>query len=125
MRDEEQNHALDEEEYQARGDFVEAQAIHHIGSLNLHGPPWYDEYTHEQLPDEEVNEAMQNERNSLESFKMSRPADESGKNVPGTEIVNCRWLLHRKKSTKKVKARLIAQQIKWPRLHFLRALLAM
>eukprot|EP00972_Heterocapsa_arctica_P013361 1965319-Heterocapsa_arctica.AAC.1 len=40
---------------------------------------------------------------------MSRNADESEKDVPGTEIVvDCRWLLHRKKATKKVKARIIA-----------------
>eukprot|EP00972_Heterocapsa_arctica_P101948 15020510-Heterocapsa_arctica.AAC.1 len=69
-------------------------------------------YTHELLPEAEVNEAMQNERDSLESFKMSRPAKEEEKDVPGTELVNCRWLLHRKKTTKKVKARVIAQQIK-------------
>eukprot|EP00972_Heterocapsa_arctica_P077034 11360005-Heterocapsa_arctica.AAC.1 len=44
---------------------------------------------------------------------MSRDADESEKDVPGTEIVDCRWLLQRKAATKKVKARLIARQVKY------------
>eukprot|EP00972_Heterocapsa_arctica_P040889 6025982-Heterocapsa_arctica.AAC.1 len=56
---------------------------------------------------------MQNERNSLESFKMVRPADESEKSVLGTEIVGTRWLLHRKKATGKGKARLVAQQVQY------------
>eukprot|EP00972_Heterocapsa_arctica_P055812 8232789-Heterocapsa_arctica.AAC.1 len=44
---------------------------------------------------------------------MSRDADESEKNVPGMEIVDCRWLLHRRPATKKVKAQLIARQVKY------------
>eukprot|EP00972_Heterocapsa_arctica_P109591 16133396-Heterocapsa_arctica.AAC.1 len=56
---------------------------------------------------------MQNERNSLESFKTGRSAKEEDKVVPGTKLVICRWLLHRRKSNKKVKARIIAQHIKW------------
>eukprot|EP00972_Heterocapsa_arctica_P020692 3050983-Heterocapsa_arctica.AAC.1 len=42
---------------------------------------------------------------------MSSDADESKKNVPGTEIVDCRWHVHRKPATKKVKARAIAHQV--------------
>eukprot|EP00972_Heterocapsa_arctica_P079260 11682994-Heterocapsa_arctica.AAC.1 len=86
--------------------------IHFVGGINLHGPPWYDEYTHELLPEIDVDKAMQDERDSLESFKTGRSAKEEENNVPGTELVTCRWLLHRKKSNKKVKARIIAQQIK-------------
>eukprot|EP00972_Heterocapsa_arctica_P055932 8249745-Heterocapsa_arctica.AAC.1 len=56
---------------------------------------------------------MQNEQSSLEDFKMARDADESEKDVPGTEIVDCRWLLHRKKATAKVKARVITRQVKY------------
>eukprot|EP00972_Heterocapsa_arctica_P036198 5326390-Heterocapsa_arctica.AAC.1 len=56
---------------------------------------------------------MQSELSSLEAFKMSRDADESETNVPGTENVDCRWLLHRKPATKKVMARLIARQVKY------------
>eukprot|EP00972_Heterocapsa_arctica_P005520 815447-Heterocapsa_arctica.AAC.1 len=56
---------------------------------------------------------MQDERDSLESFKTGRPLKEEEKDVPGTELVTCQWLHHRKKSNKKVKARLVAQQIKW------------
>eukprot|EP00972_Heterocapsa_arctica_P094630 13953861-Heterocapsa_arctica.AAC.1 len=44
---------------------------------------------------------MQNERSSLEDFKMSRDADESEKDVPDTEIVDSRG------------ARLIARQVKY------------
>eukprot|EP00972_Heterocapsa_arctica_P033529 4935612-Heterocapsa_arctica.AAC.1 len=45
---------------------------------------------------------------------MKRDADESElkENVPGTVVVDCRWLLHRKKATKKVKARVIARQVR-------------
>eukprot|EP00972_Heterocapsa_arctica_P009883 1453245-Heterocapsa_arctica.AAC.1 len=99
-RDAEHEREIEEEEYKVRG----------VSVVNLDGPPWYDEYTGEELPEKELNEAMQSERSSLEAFKMSRDADESEKNVPGMEIVYCRWLVHRKPATKKVKARLTARQ---------------
>eukprot|EP00972_Heterocapsa_arctica_P052206 7679129-Heterocapsa_arctica.AAC.1 len=57
---------------------------------------------------------MDNERASLEDFKMKRNADEAElkKKIPGTIVVDCRWHLHRKKSKQKVKARVIARQVK-------------
>eukprot|EP00972_Heterocapsa_arctica_P014651 2157990-Heterocapsa_arctica.AAC.1 len=56
---------------------------------------------------------MQKERDSLEGFHVARDADESEKKVPGTEVVDCRWLLHRKTATGVVKARLITRQVKY------------
>eukprot|EP00972_Heterocapsa_arctica_P102420 15092002-Heterocapsa_arctica.AAC.1 len=43
---------------------------------------------------------------------MSRDASEAEKQIDGKEVIDCRWLLHRKPATKKVKARLIARQVK-------------
>eukprot|EP00972_Heterocapsa_arctica_P060862 8976561-Heterocapsa_arctica.AAC.1 len=56
---------------------------------------------------------MEDERASLKAFKMGRPAKEEERNVPGTDYVTTRWLIHRKKSNGRVKARLVAQQVKW------------
>eukprot|EP00972_Heterocapsa_arctica_P099404 14668545-Heterocapsa_arctica.AAC.1 len=57
---------------------------------------------------------MDSERSSLKDFEMKRNAkeEELKEKVPGTIVVDCRWLLHRKQSNKKVKARLIARQVK-------------
>eukprot|EP00972_Heterocapsa_arctica_P107879 15888808-Heterocapsa_arctica.AAC.1 len=45
---------------------------------------------------------------------MKRDADEAElkEKIPGTVVVDCRWLLHRKASTGRVKARLVARQVK-------------
>ena len=56
-RDQEQEEALDQEEYEARGD---------LSLITINGPPWYDEYTGDELPDSEVQEAMANEKQSLQ-----------------------------------------------------------
>eukprot|EP00972_Heterocapsa_arctica_P108968 16045985-Heterocapsa_arctica.AAC.1 len=63
-------------------DSYENRLIHFVGGINSHGPPWYDEYTGERLPDDEVAEAMQSERNSLHSFKTGRPVNEKERYVP-------------------------------------------
>eukprot|EP00972_Heterocapsa_arctica_P013354 1964618-Heterocapsa_arctica.AAC.1 len=56
---------------------------------------------------------MASERASLAAFHMSRDASEAKKKlIDGKEVIDCRWLLHRKPATKKVKARLIARQAK-------------
>eukprot|EP00972_Heterocapsa_arctica_P050195 7382756-Heterocapsa_arctica.AAC.1 len=104
QRDAEQERLLEQEEFDARS----------VGVVNLHGPPRYDEYTGIELPEEEVRVAMGSERASLDDFKMKRDADESElkENIPGTVVVDCRWLLHRKKATKKVKARAIDRQVR-------------
>eukprot|EP00972_Heterocapsa_arctica_P005889 868978-Heterocapsa_arctica.AAC.1 len=43
QRDAEQEQLHEQEEFDARG----------VSVVNLRGPPWYDEYTGERLPDEE------------------------------------------------------------------------
>eukprot|EP00972_Heterocapsa_arctica_P019690 2905539-Heterocapsa_arctica.AAC.1 len=45
---------------------------------------------------------------------MKRNADEVElkEKIPGTIVVDCRWLLHREKSNQTVKARVIARQVK-------------
>eukprot|EP00972_Heterocapsa_arctica_P081900 12071055-Heterocapsa_arctica.AAC.1 len=55
---------------------------------------------------------MASERSSLEAFKMSRDASDAEKQILDKEIIDCRWHLHRKAATKKVKARVIARQVK-------------
>ena len=105
-RDQEQEEALDQEEYEARGD---------LSLITINGPPWYDEYTGDELPDSEVQEAMANEKQSLQKHDTYHKVKEEEKDVPGTEMVHTRWLLHRKPSTHKVKARLVAQQVRYGR----------
>eukprot|EP00972_Heterocapsa_arctica_P072343 10685662-Heterocapsa_arctica.AAC.1 len=77
---------MEREEVEVRGDPVGAV-----------GPPWRDEYTGEVLAQDEVEKAMEEERSSLKWFKMARPATEDERNVPGTDYVTTRWLIHRKK----------------------------
>ncbi len=56
---------------------------------------------------------MEGERASVESFHMSRDASEGEKKlIDCKEVIDCRWHLHRKPATKKVKARVVARQIK-------------
>eukprot|EP00972_Heterocapsa_arctica_P003115 463095-Heterocapsa_arctica.AAC.1 len=100
-RDADHERKSEEKEYEARG----------VSVVNLSRPPWVDEYTEEQLSPEEVAEAMAIERAFLVAFHMSRDASEAEKKlIDGKEEIDCRWLLHRKPATKKVKASLIARQ---------------
>eukprot|EP00972_Heterocapsa_arctica_P061294 9037672-Heterocapsa_arctica.AAC.1 len=56
---------------------------------------------------------MASECASLAAFHMSRDASEAKKKlIDGKEVIDYRWLLHRKSATQKVKAKLIARQVK-------------
>ena len=53
-----------------------------LASLNLidiDGPPWFDEYTGEQLPDEEVQKAKAKELDSWAAFEAVWTIDERGR----------------------------------------------
>ena len=92
-----------------------------LGPPRAAGPPWRDQYTGLALPIVEVEEAMNAERDSLAKFHVLKVVDDpksaevreacgSGGEAPTP--IGTRWLIHRK-VTGKVKARLVAQQIKW------------
>ena len=92
-----------------------------LGPPRAAGTPWRDQHTGQVLPTAEVEEAMNAERASLVKFRVMKVVDDpqsaevheacgSGEEAPTP--IGTRWLIHRK-VTGKVKARLVAQQIKW------------
>jgi hypothetical protein len=92
-----------------------------LGPPRAAGPPWRDQYTGLVLPTAEVEEAMNAERASLAKFhvlkvvndpKSAEVREACGTGEEAPTPIGTRWLLHRK-ATGKVKARLVAQQIKW------------
>ena len=55
---------------------------------------------------------MANERQNLDNHQAKRDVPQSEDQKPGATVVTARWLIHRKPSTKKVKARFVARQVK-------------
>ena len=134
-RDAQQVQEGEEEEYEARAHARESDGGYPEGDVYVSpvgpprvfgppcgtGPPWRDQYTGLVLPDAEVEEAMNAERASLAKFHVLKVVEDprspevraacgSGEESPTP--IGTRWLIHRKVSGK-VKARLVAQQIKW------------
>ena len=65
-----------------------------VAVLTVDGPPWYDEYTGIELPEEEVNAAMQKEMGSVENFKVDTdvPEEEMRADQEGI-LVPARWFM--------------------------------
>ena len=81
-----------------------------LASLNLidvDGPPCFDQYCGEQLPDEDVQKAMAKELDSGAAFEAVRMIDE--KEYPKLARIHCRWVIHQRPTG--VKARIVAQQL--------------
>ena len=98
--------------WRGEGDLEEATtpAVSSRGGLvalvNTSGPPWFDEYTGEELPLDQVERGMK-ELASFEHFGVTQWVPE--KDVEG-ELVSSRWLLKRRDATT-LKARIVAQQL--------------
>jgi hypothetical protein len=82
-----------------------------VAVLTIEGPPWYDEYTGLELPEQEVDKAMEKEMTSLAKFEVKTevPVCEMEQDEDAV-LVPSRWLIHRK-ATGIVKVRLVAQQV--------------
>ena len=78
-----------------------------VAQVNTNGPPWFDEYTGEELPLDQVERGMKKELASFEHFGVTRCVPK--KEVEG-ELVSKRWLLKRRDATT-VKARIVVQQL--------------
>ncbi len=63
--------------------------------VNIRGPPWYDEYSGEELPDSEVRTAMAKEMQSFNDMKAKRTAEEAELKEPAAEVIDMCWHLHR------------------------------
>ena len=105
-RDTEQDEALAEEELEARGAARDGRLIQTIG---VAGPPWFDEYTGQELSAVKVDEGMNTERRALNEFKAKTEVPEGESHVPGALVVPSRWLL--KVKGEGVRARLVAQEV--------------
>ena len=115
------------EEQLARADAEAGAADHHsdvemdilqamfggICSLNVRGPPWFDDVTKKQLSEELVEIGMQGERKNLADFKVYKPATWADWKRLGGRIVPSRWVLREKGAGRelRVKARLVAQEV--------------
>ena len=82
-----------------------------VDLIDVDGPPWFDEYTGEQLDDQQVAEAMAKELGSWEKFN----AVQSIKDMDYPELprVPCRWLFYKRADGQSVKARIVAQQVNY------------
>ena len=68
-----------------------------VAVLTVEGLPWYDEYTGIELPEEEVNNAMDKEMNSLAKFDVKTDATvQEMEEDEEAILVPSRWLIHRK-----------------------------
>ena len=63
-----------------------------LDRIDVDGPPWFDEYTGEQLSDEEVQKAMAKELDSWAAFEAVQTIDE--KDYPALARIHCRWVIH-------------------------------
>jgi hypothetical protein len=72
------------------------------------GPPYFDDITGEQLPDDEVHAAERQEMKLWARFGVTEPAAYAQATAAGGEIVRTRWV-RRRKPNGQVKCRLVAQ----------------
>eukprot|EP00972_Heterocapsa_arctica_P015580 2293372-Heterocapsa_arctica.AAC.1 len=78
-----------------------------VALVSTKGPPWYDEYTGEELPVPLVDKGMDVEMGRFEDLEVKDDVPESM--AAGKKIISSRWLLKRKKA--EARARLVAQEL--------------
>ena len=78
-----------------------------VAVVGTNGPPWIEEYTGEELPEEQVRAGMNKEIEAFNRFDVQDWVPES--DAANQEIVNSRWLFKRR-DPMTIKCRLVAQQ---------------
>ena len=99
-----------EEEAAADEEQVRGNASGRVELITVTGPPWFDSVANEPLDEKEVDEGMKKEKNSLDSFGTYEWIKEE--DCKGCVVIPTRWLLRKRASPSRVKARIVAQQLR-------------
>ena len=97
-----------DDEMHARGDVDPS----YVALISVEGPPFYDSVTGKLLDTELVLKGMMKEHESLESFGTYAWILEEEVKKKGYVVVSARWVLGERDDGARVKARVVAQQLR-------------